>query len=213
LQTPSFLSKQTRSKNTKKIIPFIFYKKCQRVFYKRIYKNKILTKKYTLSLLNFFERKILKKDQLFSSLKRTNRKRRNYIFNNNKFVNRKTTLVANLIPRTKVIRQSYLSKHRIGINNTLLSSDTKQSYYKLHTNSYIILSQVVSSFFLKSHLTASSTKNSTKLKLLISSFRTKYLNPSHLVTNLLPHTSFNKVLSKKVLSSFTNKNFDEDIVS
>jgi hypothetical protein len=32
-----------------------------------------------------------------------------------------------------------------------------------------------------------------------------------LITNLIPHVAFNKTLNKKVLDSFTNKNFDEPI--
>ena len=35
--------------------------------------------------------------------------------------------------------------------------------------------------------------------------------PNNIITNLLPHSSFTKTLNKKVLDSFTNKNFDEVI--
>lgn len=50
-----------------------------------------------------------------------------------------------------------------------------------------------------------------KIKSLSKIVNHKLLLSGSLITNLIPHVAFNKTLNKKVLDSFTNKNFDEPI--
>ena len=53
---------------------------------------------------------------------------------------------------------------------------------------------------------------SSVVNVLSNALNKRLLLPYNLETNLLFHTSFRKNLNKKVLNSFTNKSFDENLV-
>jgi hypothetical protein len=55
------------------------------------------------------------------------------------------------------------------------------------------------------------TKQST-INSIMTSLNTKFYLNLGLNTNLIPHPSFTKVLNKKVLNSFTNKAFNENLI-
>ena len=70
-------------------------------------------------------------------------------------------------------------------------------------------------FFLKSITIGIQTQQfyNNQNRTICSWIHTKLLLPWHIYTNLIPHYSFKKIANKKVLNSFTNKNFEENLAS
>jgi hypothetical protein len=163
---PNYIVKKVRRKTSQNAVFLVSRKKSQQNLFKKIYKNKTFTKKHILSLLNFFEQKILKKNNLFVSLKRLNRKRRDYVLNKSDSFNHKITLCTNLVPRTKLIHQFNPTSHLKKIN-TISSLNTKQIDCNFYTNPHLILNHITNSFFFKSYLVWAHAKSCLKIKLII----------------------------------------------
>ena len=111
---------------------------------------------------------------------------------------KKPLLLYNSNPKFVQHQNFFLKK----INNTHINLSNTQSLL-LKVNSPIQLKLNIFLF----------TKNLSNAHIFMQRFIfLKFFLPFNLITNLIPHTSFNKTLSKNVLNSFTNKLFDDFVV-
>ena len=175
--------------------------------------SKAKTKKNINFIMKFLSWKAHKTKNNFISIKKLIRKRRNYLFSltqTNYYPSRNIDNTAlkklNLleIKNSKKTKLFFNDLNFLNTRNSVVLFSKPQNIFKVLNNS-IFLKQIF--------LTNKSVRHnqSLHLRLISKLINLKTLQTLKLNTNLTPHSSFNKNLSKKVLNSFTNKNFDEDI--
>ena len=171
------------------------------------------SKKHAEYILNTLQWKLSKKLNIFTSVKRLNRKRRFYL---------STFARVGLVP-TRGVYFTHNQTKRTSLKNwhfqhnpfnkaQFFNQSTKSANILPFSSPQIVLSLISKPILLKQLIITSGTVTSSVVDVLSNALNKRFLLPYNLDTNLLPHTSFRKNLNKKVLNSFTNKSFDENLV-
>ena len=171
------------------------------------------SKKHAEYILNTLQWKLSKKLNIFTSVKRLNRKRRFYL---------STFARVGLVP-TRGVYFTHNQTKRTSLKNwhfqhnpfnkaQFFNQSTKSANILPFSSPQIVLSLISKPILLKQLIITSGTVTSSVVNVLSNALNKRFLLPYNLDTNLLPHTSFRKNLNKKVLNSFTNKSFDENLV-
>ena len=179
-----------------------------------IYSYKKRLKHYTEWIVNSLHWKSHKKKKIFLALKRFKKKRRNYIQN---LIQPNGYKLHKPLPFSNVYKRSGVS-----INySQLIKQSNSLSFFALNNKNLFVLTVPLlftlfhNKFWLKSVAAASQIQHvhSTTTHTICFWIQTKLFLPKHIYTNLLPNHSFKKIANKKVLNSFTNKNFEENLSS
>jgi len=170
-------------------------------------------KKHAEYILNTLQWKLSKKLNIFTSVKRLNRKRRFYLSNFARvglIPTRGVYFTHNQTKRTSL--KNWHFQHN-AFNKVQFFNQTAKDVNVLPFSSpQIVLSLINKPILLKQLIITSGGATSSVVNVLSNALNKRLLLPYNLDTNLLPHTSFRKNLNKKVLNSFTNKSFDENLV-
>ena len=213
IRKQNFLKKKlkyiSKKNNTNKLKTSLFkkinFKKHKPI--NKIYKNHII---FATSFLNW---RINKRINMFNSFNRLSIKRKQYLMgltnlNNHIYTSHNFHSLNSLNSRSK-LNKTWLYKKANLLTQNSFSLFKLNSCNFLPTNSSFILHLLTNKLLYKIHYLNQQNLNKIYITSLINF---KFNEIKQINTNLIPHNVFKKSIKKKVLNSFSNKNFNENII-
>lgn len=173
----------------------------------KAYKNNII---FSASFLNW---KLNKRINMFNSFNRLSIKRKHYVtnltnFNNHTFVSHNLHNLNLLNSRSNINKIWFSKKNKIQTQNDF-NLIKLNNHYLTFTNSNLLLNLLTNKLLYKINYCTKQNLNKICLTSLIN---LKFNEIKQINTNLVPNTTFKKSIKKKVLNSFSNKNFNENVI-
>jgi hypothetical protein len=107
----------------------------------------------------------------------------------------------------EILKSEDRSYYEVGLNDNITSLGSLAAF-----SSRSLLTITSNKLTLKSLLATPTIKKQSVMNSLTVGLNTRWYLNLDLNTNIIPHPSFTKVLNKKVLNSFTNKAFNENLI-